>query len=606
MSQHGAGRMPWEMVDVLILTAIQDEYDAVLEVGAGALPESSWERRTGPLGLEVALRTFQAQAGGTLRVAVTRVLEQGGVATAYAAAPLVRVYSPRCLAVCGVCVGRKGAIEPGDVIVADRLWTQDSEQPGVPGEQLPYQLSPRWRQAATAFSPEAPRLKVQLGDIVAASKAGRALDRLEQLPGELGMALGLEVEGSALSSLAHRQDIPYLLVMKGVMDSASKPLAARAAAECLLSFVRAHLPPMQSTGGRAQGGEGDIEALLGPGTWEPPREPGPVALLNARHRYVDFFEPIRSELLKELRTWCEEEEPVSARLFHGAGGTGKTRLFIEWCKQLRGQGWRAGFLEDAVEPDRFEELLAAAAERPTLLVIDHAESHPRLAALLQSIAHRRKARGKGRLRLVLISRELGGWWELLQRRSLELRKLLKDRLPTEVSPIAPANREAVFWHAARQFAALLGRTPPAQLAMALVEPSFDRVLSLHMAALAAVLGQTSTPETLREGLLDAEGVAWGVWLESRKQPGAVDGRERPSQEQLLRAVAAWILTGGAPSSEAAQALLQRAGGAAEEWLLLLLRDVCPRIWESGVLGEALVLQALRREGEAAGEWLRRV
>ena len=56
--------MPWEMVDVLILTALQDEYDAVLEEGVDALPGSSWERRMGPLGLEVALRTFRGQGGG--------------------------------------------------------------------------------------------------------------------------------------------------------------------------------------------------------------------------------------------------------------------------------------------------------------------------------------------------------------------------------------------------------------------------------------------------------------------------------------------------------------------------------------------------------------
>jgi len=610
--------MPWEMVDVLILTAIQDEYDAVLEVDAGALPASPWERRMGPLGLEVALRTFQAQDGGTLRVAVTRVLEKGGVATAYAAATLVRVYSPRCLAVCGVCAGRKGAVEPGDVIVADRLWAHDSEQPRVPGALLPYQLSARWKQAARVFSPTA-----RLGAIAMASRAGLELALPEPNSGERDMVLGWEVEGSVLPSLVYRQDIPYLLVIKGAVEGAEpsqaarvKPVAAWAAAGCLLAFLRAQLPSMQRLGGRVQASEGDLEGLLGPGTWEPPSERGPVALLNARHQAVDFFEPIRAELLQDLRTWCEEDEPVSVRLFHGAAGTGKTRLFIEWTQRLRSQGWRAGFLHEAGEPDRFEELVAAASARPTLVVIDRAESLPRLGALLLAVAHRRKAGGQGRFRLVLLSREAGGWWELLQKRSLELRKLLKDRLPTEVASIAPVDREAVFGHAAQRFATLLGRTPPAP-SVALADPRFDRVLSLHMEALAAVLGLTSTPETLMEGLLDAEGALWGSWLESRKAPGAADGGERPSQEQVLRAVAAWILTGGAPRLEDARALLQRACGARDETLWLLLRDLYPGLvseagqermgsWEPDLSGEALVLRALRGEGEAAGQWLRQV
>ena len=113
-----------------------------------------------------------------------------------------------------------------------------------------------------------------------------------------------------------------------------------------------------------QGSERELQALLGPGTEEPPRERGPLAVLNARHVFVDFFEPIHAEVLQDLRSWCDEEESVSVRLFHGAPGSGKTRLFIEAAQRLRSQGWQAGFLHEAVEPERFEELLASASERP--------------------------------------------------------------------------------------------------------------------------------------------------------------------------------------------------------------------------------------------------
>lgn len=457
MSQSGAVRKPWEMVDVLILTALQDEYDALLEEDIDALPGSSWERRMGPLGLEVALRTFRGQGGGTLRVAVTRILEKGGVAPAYAAAPLVRAFSPRCL-------------------------------------------------------------------------------------------VGWEMEDFALPTLAYRQDTPYRLFVKGTMDWAQSAWVAKARAPAarldaggVMAFVRVHLPPMQLP--VVQGQDRELQALLGSGSEERPQAPGPMALLNVRHAFVDFFEPIHAELLQDLRSWCDEEEAISVRLFHGAAGSGKTRLFIEAAQRLRNQGWRAGFLDEAVEPERFEALLAAASERPTLVVIDRAESFPQLGALLLSVAHRRKAGGPGRFRLVLISREAGGWWELLQRRSLELRKLLKERLPTEVAAITPSQRAAVFEHAANTFATRLGRALPPS-ASAPADTRFDRVLSLHMGALAVVRGKPFTPEAVREALLDED----------------VDPK---------------------------QALLAGA-------------------WEPGPLGEALVLRALRREGVAAGEWMKRV
>src|SRR4051812_5133660 len=112
-------------VDVVIVTAVKDEYDAALLVNTGAWSGSAWRRETGPTGLEVALRTFRASDGKPLRVVLTRALETGGVATASAVEPLIAQYKPSCIGMCGVCAGRRGSVELGDVIVADRLWTYD-------------------------------------------------------------------------------------------------------------------------------------------------------------------------------------------------------------------------------------------------------------------------------------------------------------------------------------------------------------------------------------------------------------------------------------------------------------------------------------------------
>src|SRR5262249_55447908 len=88
---------------------------------------------------------------------LTRALEVG---------PLIERYRPRSLAVCGVCAGRPGKVELGDVIVADRLWTYDTGRLEVEidehgsrrergqGDMLPYLLEPVWKQEAERFEPD--------------------------------------------------------------------------------------------------------------------------------------------------------------------------------------------------------------------------------------------------------------------------------------------------------------------------------------------------------------------------------------------------------------------------------------------------------------------
>jgi hypothetical protein len=115
------------LADVLIVTAVAPEYAAVRTVEAGAVPNTTWADRTGPAGLEVAFREFTTYDGtGILRVAVTQALGMGGVKALLASGELIKQYSVRCLAMCGVCAGRRGEVELGDVIIADRLWQYDT------------------------------------------------------------------------------------------------------------------------------------------------------------------------------------------------------------------------------------------------------------------------------------------------------------------------------------------------------------------------------------------------------------------------------------------------------------------------------------------------
>jgi nucleoside phosphorylase len=163
------------LADVLIVTAVKDEYQAVLAVDTGAAPRSAWEKRTGSTRLEVAFRNF-ATDRGLLRIAVTQALGMGGVGAVNAAAQLVQDYKVHCLAMCGVCAGRRGEVALGDVLVADRLWQYDTGKrkaeidahgqraPREQGDIDMYRIQPpEWLHAAERFQvdPTAPWLALR-------------------------------------------------------------------------------------------------------------------------------------------------------------------------------------------------------------------------------------------------------------------------------------------------------------------------------------------------------------------------------------------------------------------------------------------------------------
>ena len=76
--------------------------------------------------------------------------------------------------------------------------------------------------------------------------------------------------------------------------------------------------------------------------WLPDRFP-PSALLRADYQAVPFHG--RDELCAEIEAWCESDAPVGVRVYTGAGGMGKTRLFIELCRRMGRNQWRTGFLD---------------------------------------------------------------------------------------------------------------------------------------------------------------------------------------------------------------------------------------------------------------------
>ena len=108
--------------DVLVLTALQDELDAVLRLGSGAEPE--WQTVRDAEGFAYYTRFVSAEHG-QLSIAAAWIGDMGSFAAATRAANLVKELDPACLAMCGICAGKRGEAALGDVIVANLVYEYD-------------------------------------------------------------------------------------------------------------------------------------------------------------------------------------------------------------------------------------------------------------------------------------------------------------------------------------------------------------------------------------------------------------------------------------------------------------------------------------------------
>jgi nucleoside phosphorylase/DNA-binding CsgD family transcriptional regulator len=133
-------------VDVLIVTALKLELDALREVKAGRL--EPWQEIPGEHAYWLA--TFEGEQG-PIRVAAARLTEMGGVASALVAQELDALLLPASLAMCGVCAGHPEDTDRGDVIIADRVFQHDfgkQKVSGFQGDLWPHMVARRWRYIA--------------------------------------------------------------------------------------------------------------------------------------------------------------------------------------------------------------------------------------------------------------------------------------------------------------------------------------------------------------------------------------------------------------------------------------------------------------------------
>ncbi|MFF2330432.1 MULTISPECIES: type VII secretion system-associated protein [unclassified Streptomyces] len=138
-----------------------------------------------------------------------------------------------------------------------------------------------------------------------------------------------------------------------------------------------------------------------------------------------------------LVEWARDGRGTALRLVCAPSGQGKTTLALRVCARLRDLGWTAGVLDIEQSPApyagggeavagslarslrRWDRQLSAVAALPrlsgrALLVVDSAEVHrSRIEELLRTVTELPAAHGVSPVKLLLLARDTGEWWEEL-------------------------------------------------------------------------------------------------------------------------------------------------------------------------------------------------
>ena len=209
-------------------------------------------------------------------------------------------------------------------------------------------------------------------------------------------------------------------------------------------------------------------------------------LLRPEHGLVPFLG--RQALLDQVTGWCHDtaaDRPLL--LVTGGGGSGKTRLGREACVRMLVAGWDAGLADD----QRRDGTVTPRLQRPTLLVVDDADLRTGLISAL--VGYLRWDDAGPPVRLLLLARAAGAWWDRLVRQQ-ELADAYTV-LDLDRHPVPLADRAEHFLRASTAFAAYGGPgassvdpTPPAGLD----DPAYAEPLLIHIAALLHTVDTSAT------------------------------------------------------------------------------------------------------------------
>jgi len=301
----------------------------------------------------------------------------------------------------------------------------------------------------------------------------------------------------------------------------------------------------------------------------------PSQLLQARYEQIGYLDATGQRAA--LLDWAlHHPRRAAGRLFHGPGGVGKTRLLIDVAAHLRREnGWMAGFVEhlpaqvdDTQRRQRSQavrQLVELGEDPGLLLVLDYAEGRQDELLELAQWIEARPEPARRPVRLVLLARSAGEWWQRLANEQANLQALWRAQpgrpAVLELAALgSPAQRLALFeasCRAYRQVLAMQGLAgptsdPPETLRQRIErDEKRSRPLSIQMEALVWLAGSALTGET--SGV--AELLDQVLGLERRHWARVCGALDEAALKELERGLAQLTLVQGVADPAAAESLL---------------------------------------------------
>ncbi|MGW3788171.1 hypothetical protein ACWD5Z_26565 [Micromonospora chokoriensis] len=292
---------------------------------------------------------------------------------------------------------------------------------------------------------------------------------------------------------------------------------------------------------------GSAGAVLRPASMVLPNRYPEAWLLDSRYAVVDFVDG--GDELPRLVAWAKSPERFSIGVLTGNGGMGKSRTASQLSCILNGEGWDAGYLN--VENDgSWREV---ASDHPLLIAVDYASRYTQSVAKL--IARLAESESNDRVRLLLLERRKGAWWDSLNRQTRRyaehLTEIQESLNSSDLTPAVTSQHVAAAIAAFSKAMGVQAVGPDKVPVSGLTTP-----LLIHISALLTLRADDGgeamrlgvSRQSLLQALLDREIVRWEAALPEHR----LDHLHSTQAHQLV-AIAS-LLT---PTKEALAELLGR-------------------------------------------------